>query len=178
MSRVGNKPIPLPSGVKVVLDDNIVKVEGPKAKLSKALPPLVELKVESELLTVSRIEETNRARAMHGLARSLIAGMVQGVTEGFKKDLQIIGVGYKAQVGGNKLTLNLGFSHPVEYTVPEGVTVTVADNTKLTVEGADKQAVGQVAATIRMFRKPEPYKGKGIRYFGEHIVMKEGKTVG
>lgn len=177
MSRVGNKPIPLPSGVKVVLDDNIVKVDGPKAKLTKALPPLVELKIEDELLTVSRIEETQRGRAMHGLTRSLIAGMVIGVTEGFKKDLEIIGVGYKAQIGGNKLTLNLGFSHPVEYSLPEGITVTVADNTKVSIEGADKQIVGQVAATIRGFRKPEPYKGKGIRYAGEHITMKEGKTV-
>jgi len=178
MSRVGNKPIPVPSEVKVLLDDNIVKVEGPKAKLSKALPPLVELKIEAELLTVTRIEETNRARAMHGLARSLIAGMVTGVVEGFKKDLEIIGVGYKAQIAGNKLTLNLGYSHQIEYNVPEGVTVSVADNTKLTIEGSDKQVVGEVAATIRKFRKPEPYKGKGIRYVGEYIAMKEGKTVG
>ena len=177
MSRVGSNPIPLPSGVKVVLDDNIVKVEGPKAKLQKALPPLVELKIENDLLTVSRVEETQKARAMHGLTRSLIAGMVTGVTEGFKKNLEIVGVGYRAQVDGNKLTLLLGFSHPVEYILPEGITVTVADNTKLSVEGADKQAVGQVAAIIRQFKKPEPYKGKGIRYADEHIVMKEGKTV-
>lgn len=178
MSRVGNKPIPVPSGVKVSLADNIVNVEGPKAKLSKALPPLVELKIEDDLLTLTRIEETKRGRSMHGLARSLIASMVIGVTEGFKKELEIIGVGYRAQVGGNKLTLNLGYSHPVEYNVPEGITVSVEDNTKLKVEGADKQVVGEVAATIRKFRKPEPYKGKGIRYVGEYIVMKEGKTVG
>lgn len=178
MSRVGNKPIPVPSGVKVAMDNNIVKVEGPKAKLSKALPPLIELKIENDLVTLTRMEESNRARAMHGLARSLIASMVIGVTKGFKKDLEIIGVGYRAQVGGNKLTLSLGFSHPVEFLVPEGVKVSVTDNTKLTVEGADKQIVGQVAATIRKFRKPEPYKGKGIRYVGEYIAMKEGKTVG
>lgn len=178
MSRVGNKPIPVPSGVKVSLADNIVSVEGPKAKLFKPLPPLVELKIEDDLLTLSRVEETKRGKSMHGLARSLIAGMVIGVTEGFKKELEIIGVGYRAQVGGNKLTISLGYSHPVEYVVPEGITVSVADNTKLSVEGADKQVVGEVAATIRKFRKPEPYKGKGIRYVGEHIVMKEGKTVG
>lgn len=178
MSRVGNKPIPVPSGVKVSLADNIVSVEGPKAKLSKPLPPLVELKIDDDLLTLTRVEETKRGKSMHGLARSLINGMVIGVTEGFKKDLEIIGVGYRAQVGGNKLTLNLGYSHPVEYTVPEGITVSVADNTKLSIEGADKQVVGEVAATIRKFRKPEPYKGKGIRYVGEYIVMKEGKTVG
>lgn len=178
MSRIGNKPISVPSGVKVALDENIVKVEGPKAKLTKALPPLVELKIEDNLLTLSRVEESSRARAMHGLARSLIASMVIGVSEGFKKDLEIIGVGYRAAIGGNKLTLSLGYSHPVEFIVPDGITVNVTDNTKLSIEGADKQVVGQVAATIRKFRQPEPYKGKGIRYVGEHIVMKEGKTVG
>ena len=178
MSRVGNKPIPVPSGVKVALDDNIVKVEGPKAKLTKELPPLVELKIEDELLTVTRVEETNRARAMHGLTRSLIAGMVIGVTEGFRKDLEIIGVGYRAAIAGTKLTLSLGYSHPVEFNIPEGITVTVQENTKLAIEGSDKQVVGQVAATIRKFRPPEPYKGKGIRYLGEYIALKEGKTVG
>ena len=178
MSRIGNKPIPVPSGVKVSLDDNIVKIEGPKATLTKPLPPLVELKIDDAVLTVSRVEETKRARAMHGLARSLIASMVTGVSEGFTKELEIIGVGYRAQVEGTSLKLNVGYSHPVEYSIPQGITVTVADNTKLKVEGADKQVVGQTAATIRKFKKPEPYKGKGIRYVGEHIVMKEGKTVG
>jgi large subunit ribosomal protein L6 len=177
MSRVGNKPIPLPSGVKVSQNNNVVLVEGPKDKLSKALPPLVELKIENDLLTLTRVEETQKARAMHGLARSLINGMVIGVSKGFRKDLEIVGIGYKAQSGTNKLTLNLGYSHPIEYIVPKGIKVSVADNTKITVEGSDKQVVGEVAATIRKFRKPEPYKGKGIRYAGEHIVIKEGKTV-
>ena len=178
MSRIGNKPVTVPSGVKVELVNDIIKVEGPKAKLDKLLPPLVELAIEDTLVTVSRVEETKRARAMHGLTRSLIASMVIGVTEGFKKDLEIIGVGYRAQMSGNKLNINLGYSHPIEYDVPEGVTVTVTDNTKISVQGPDKQIVGQVAATIRGFRKPEPYKGKGIRYAGEQIVLKEGKTVG
>ena len=178
MSRIGNQPIPVPSGVKVRLDDNIVYVEGSKAKLSKKLPPMVQLKVGDDVLNVTRDNETKEARAMHGLARSLIAGMVIGVTDGFKKQLEIIGVGYKAQIQGQKLNMALGYSHPIEYTIPEGVTVTIENNTQITVVGADKQMVGEVAAIIRRYRKPEPYKGKGIRYLGEHIIMKEGKTVG
>jgi len=178
MSRVGLKPIPIPSGVKINLGDGAINVEGPKAKLSQDLPPLVSVRVEDDTIFVSRDDESNRAKAMHGLARSLIAGMVIGVTEGFKKELEIVGVGYRAQTSGSKLTLNLGFSHPVVYDIPQGVTVTVTDNTKISVEGANKQMVGEVAATIRRFRKPEPYKGKGIRYAGEYIAMKEGKTVG
>ena len=178
MSRIGNQPIPVPSGVKVSLDNNIVLVEGAKAKLTKELPPLVKLQIEDTVLTVTRDNETKEARAMHGLTRSLINSMVIGVTEGFKKQLEIIGVGYKAQVQGNKLVLTLGYSHPIEYIIPEGITVAVENNTQLTVTGADKQMVGETAAIIRRYRKPEPYKGKGIRYLGEHIVMKEGKTVG
>jgi large subunit ribosomal protein L6 len=178
MSRIGNKPIPVPAGVKVELSDGIVKVEGAKAKLERKLPPLVSVELGDNLITVKRDNDTKRARAMHGLTRSLLEGMVTGVSKGFVKKLEIVGVGYRAQVAGNKLTINLGYSHPVEYTVPDGITVTVADNTKISVEGADKQAVGQVAAIIRGFRKPEPYKGKGIRYEGEHIILKEGKTVG
>lgn len=178
MSRIGNQPIPVPSGVNVRLDDNIVYVEGSKAKLSKKLPPLVQLKIENDVLNVVRDNETKEARAMHGLTRSLIAGMVIGVTDGFKKQLEIIGVGYRAQVQGQKLNMSLGYSHPIEYAIPEGITVTIENNTQITVEGADKQLVGEVAAVIRRYRKPEPYKGKGIRYLGEHIIMKEGKTVG
>ena len=178
MSRIGNKPIPVPAGVKVELSDDIVKVEGAKAKLERKLPPMVSVELGDNLITVKRENDTKRARAMHGLTRSLLEGMVTGVSKGFIKKLEIVGVGYRASVAGNKLTINLGYSHPVEFTVPDGITVTVTDNTKLTVEGADKQAVGQVAAIIRGFRKPEPYKGKGIRYEGEHIVLKEGKTVG
>lgn len=178
MSRIGNKSIAIPSGVKVSASGSTVNVEGPKSKLSLELPPLTKVAVESDTITVTRNDDTRKARAMHGLARSLVNNMVVGVTEGFKKELEIIGVGYRAQASDKKLTLSLGYSHPIEYAVPEGITVSVADNTKITVEGSDKQSVGQVAATIRKFRKPEPYKGKGIRYVGEHIIMKEGKTVG
>ena len=178
MSRIGNQPIPVPSGVKVTLDNNTVLVEGPKAKLTKQIPPLVQVKIEDNVVTVTRENDTKEARSMHGLTRSLIASMVIGVTEGFVKQLEIIGVGYKAQVQGSKVILNLGYSHPIEYDIPEGITVTVENNTQVKIEGSDKQVVGEVAATIRRFRKPEPYKGKGVRYLGEHIIMKEGKTVG
>jgi large subunit ribosomal protein L6 len=178
MSRVGNKPIPLPAGVKVAVRQGAIDVEGPKAKLSLTLPPLTSVEVADSRIVVSRVDETTRAKAMHGLARSLINGMVVGVSQGFRKQLEIIGVGYRAQVSGQQVTLNLGYSHPILYTIPAGVKVTVVDNTKVTIEGADKQAVGEVAATIRRYRKPEPYKGKGVRYLGEHVVMKEGKTVG
>lgn len=177
MSRVGNKPVPIPSGVKVELNNGVISVAGPKGNLGKNLPPLVDVKIEKDAVSVLRNDDTQRARAMHGLARSLIAGMFTGVVQGFKKELEIVGIGYRAQVGGAKLTLNLGFSHPVVYQVPSGVKVSVFENTRLTVEGADKQLVGEVAAIIRRFRKPEPYKGKGIRYVGEHITIKEGKTV-
>ena len=178
MSRIGYQPIPVPSGVKVSQNDGIVIVEGPKAKLTKKLPPHVSMTIEDSVLKFERENESKTAKSMHGLSRSLIFGMVEGVEKGFKKELEIIGVGYKAQVQGSKLTLTLGFSHPVEYNIPEGVTVVVENNTKLAVNGADKQMVGEVAATIRRFKKPEPYKGKGIRYLGEHVIMKEGKTVG
>ena len=178
MSRIGNQPIPVPSGVKVSLDNNIVLVEGAKAKLTKELPPLVKLNIEDTVVTVTRDNDSKEARAMHGLTRSLINSMVIGVTDGFKKQLEIIGVGYKAEVKGSKLVLTLGYSHPIEYIIPEGITVAVENNTQITVTGADKQMVGETAAIIRRYRKPEPYKGKGIRYLGEHVIMKEGKTVG
>lgn len=177
MSRIGKKPIAIPAGVKVTVADGAVTVEG-KAKLSLPLPPLVSVAVEGSEVIVSRQDEERASSAMQGLARSLINNMVIGVSTGFKKELQIVGVGYRAQISGNKLVLNLGYSHPIEYMVPEGVKVTVADNVKITVEGADKQLVGQAAATIRRFRKPEPYKGKGIRYVDEQITLKEGKSVG
>ena len=175
MSRIGKKPIAIPAGVKVTVADGTVTVEG-KGKLSLPLPPLVSVAVEGSEVIVSRQDEERASSAMQGLARSLINNMVIGVSAGFKKELQIVGVGYRAQMSGSKLVLNLGYSHPIEYVVPEGVKVTVADNVKITVEGADKQLVGQAAATIRRFRKPEPYKGKG--YVDEQITLKEGKSVG
>lgn len=177
MSRIGKKPIAVPSGVKVAVEAGAITVEG-KAKLSMTLPPLVSAAVEGDSIVVSRQDESRASSAMQGLARSLINNMVVGVTQGFRKDLQIVGVGFRAAVAGNKLTLNIGYSHPVEYQIPDGVKVTVTDNVKLAVEGADKQLVGEAAATIRRFRKPEPYKGKGIRYTDEQIILKEGKSAG
>ena len=178
MSRIGNKPIQIPMGVTVIVKNGEMSVEGTKSKLCKKIPPKVKVNVEDSVITVKSVEDTKTAGAMQGLTRSLLAGMVEGVTKGFKKNLEIVGVGYRAKIAGNKLDLSLGFSHPVVYNIPEGITVTVTDNTKLSVEGADKQLVGEVAATIRRYRKPEPYKGKGIRYAGEHITMKVGKSVG
>ena len=177
MSRIGKKPLPVPQGVKAVAGANDITIEGPKGKLAKALPPMTSVKVENGNILVSRADDSRTARTMHGLARSLIAGMLVGVTEGYKKDLEIVGVGYKAQLAGQKLTLNLGYSHPVVYDVPQGIKITIADNTKLNVSGIDKQLVGEAAATIRRFKKREPYKGKGVRYANEHITIKEGKTV-
>ena len=178
MSRIGKKPVAIPAGVKVSVNAGIVTVEG-KSKLTLPIPPQVEVAVEGEAVVVTRKDETRSSNAMQGLARSLINNMVIGVTQGFKKELAIVGVGYKAQAQGSKVTLTLGYSHPIVYTVPEGVKVTIdGTGTKIAVEGADKQMVGEVAATLRRFRKPEPYKGKGIRYVDEQITLKEGKSVG
>ncbi len=176
MSRIGNKTIAIPSGVKVAVDAAGVTVEG-KSKLSMPLPPLVAVEVKDSSVHVTMASEDRKASAMQGLARSLINNMVIGVTKGFKKELQIVGVGYKAQLTGKKLVLNLGYSHPIEYSVPDAVKVAV-EGPKIFIEGADKQAVGEVAAEIRRFRPPEPYKGKGIRYSDERIILKEGKSVG
>ena len=176
MSRIGKKAIAIPAGVKVAVSGNTVTVEG-KAKLSLDLPPYVAVEVADNQVVVKQASEAREAGAMHGLARSLINNMVIGVTAGFKKELQIVGVGYKAALQGSKLNLSLGYSHPIVYQIPEGVKVTLNEN-KILVEGADKQLVGQTAAEIRRFRSPEPYKGKGIRYVDERIVLKEGKSVG
>ena len=178
MSRIGNKPIQIPSGVTVTLKDGMMSVEGAKSKLCKKIPPKVEITIKDSIINVKPAVNSRTAGAMQGLTRSLLAGMVEGVTKGFKKNLEIVGVGYRAKIAGNKLDLTLGFSHPVIYDVPEGIIVTVTDNTKISVEGADKQLVGEVAATIRRYRKPEPYKGKGIRYAGEYVAIKVGKSVG
>ena len=178
MSRIGKQHIPIPAGVTVKVADDVVSVEG-KSKLSLALPPHVACAVEdSKVVVTVKDEKASDAGAMHGLARSLINNMIIGVTTGFRKDLTIIGTGYRAQIAGQKLTLNLGYSHPIVFDVPAGITVKVAENTKISVEGADKQLVGETAARIRRFRKPEPYKGKGVRYADEHVIIKEGKSVG
>jgi large subunit ribosomal protein L6 len=179
MSRIGNKIVEVPSNVTFTQKDGKCFTKGPKGELELTIPPLVKVEeVEGGVQVSIDTKIDKRGSAMQGLTRSLIYNMVTGVTEGFSKDLLIIGVGYRAQVSGKNLVLNIGYSHKVEYAIPEGITITVADNTKLKIEGADKQAVGQAAATIRKFRKPEPYKGKGIRYADEQITLKEGKSVG
>ena len=176
MSRIGKKPIAIPSGVKVAISGTVVTVEG-KAKLTLELPPYVAAEVADNQIVVKQTSDVREANAMHGLARSLINNMIIGVTAGFKKELAIVGVGYKATLAGSKLNLALGYSHPIVYQIPQGVKVTLVEN-KIVIEGPDKQLVGETAAEIRRFRSPEPYKGKGIRYVDERIVLKEGKSVG
>ncbi len=177
MSRIGKQPILIPPKVKVQLDGRRVQVEGPKGRLAWELPQRTSLRIEDGKILVSREGDDAQARALHGLSRALVQNMVKGVSEGFVKKLEIHGVGFRAAVQGNVLNLMLGFSHPVTYTIPEQIKITVEENTKLTIEGPDKQRVGQVAAEIRAFYPPEPYKGKGIRYAGEIVRRKEGKTV-
>jgi large subunit ribosomal protein L6 len=176
MSRIGKLPIPLPSGVEVKKAEGGVSVKGPKGQLSAKLPALIEMEVADGEIRFTRPDDTRDSRALHGLARALTANLVTGVTEGFKKALEIQGVGYRAQVSGNKLNLLLGFSHPVDMPIPKGLSVSVEGGTQLVVEGIDKQLVGQFAADIRSKRPPEPYKGKGVRYLGEHVRRKVGKT--
>jgi large subunit ribosomal protein L6 len=176
MSRIGNQPIPK-NGVTVTIAGDTVTVKGGKGELSQVLPPLVAVEDNDAQIIVKRDNDSRRARAMHGLARSLVNNMVLGVTKGFSRELAIQGVGYRAAASGKKLTLNLGYSHPVEYAIPDGISIKVEKNTAVLIEGIDKQKVGQVAAIIREFRPPEPYKGKGIRYKEEVIRRKEGKTV-
>lgn len=177
MSRIGNKPIPFSDKVQVEVKDRRVSVKGPKATLEHVLPDLVDANVDGQVLQLTRANESRQAKAFHGLARSLLANMVQGVTEGFAKELEIRGVGYRAQVRGRQLVLSLGYSHPIEFDIPEGIEISVTDNTRVRVEGADRQQVGQVAATLRDFRPPEVYKGKGVRYVDEYVIQKQGKTV-
>lgn len=177
MSRIGQKPIEVPDGVGVSVAGAEVCVKGPRGELSRTLPPGISAVVESGLVRVCRADETKAQRALHGTNRSLIASMIEGVTNGFTKRLEIQGVGFRANVEGQTLSVTLGFAVPVEYTVPEGVLVQVQDNTKIEVTGMDKQKVGQVAARVRSFFPPEPYKGKGIRYEGEHVRRKAGKSV-
>jgi len=178
MSRIGNKPVDIPEKVKVnVGNDGAVSVEGPKGKLSWQLPRDISAKIDNGKVSLARGAETRSARALHGLSRALVHNMVQGVSEGFSKQLEIEGVGFKAAVQGQNLNLSLGFSHPVLFPIPNEIKITVTDNTKLTIQGIDKKLVGQVAADIRRHYPPEPYKGKGVRYAGEQIRRKEGKTV-
>lgn len=178
MSRIGNKIIEIPAKVKVNVDQNgAVSVEGPKGKLSWTLPRNIKATVADNRVSLGRETEARNVKALHGLARALVNNMVHGVSEGFVKELEIEGVGFKAAVQGQNLNLSLGFSHPILFPIPKDIKITVTDNTKLKIEGVDKKVVGQVAADIRGYYPPEPYKGKGVRYAGEHIRRKVGKTV-
>jgi large subunit ribosomal protein L6 len=176
MSRVGLKPIEVPSGVEIAIEGNTSKVKGPKGELTQHIPDGLSYELADGMLTISRPDETKAMKARHGLVRALVANQVTGVTDGFVKSLEIIGVGYRAAVKGKVLDLQLQFSHPVEYPIPEGIEIVCPEPTRIDVKGMDKQLVGQVAAEIRAYRKPEPYKGKGIRYVGEVIVRKAGKA--
>ena len=177
MSRIGKLPVQIPAGVTITVEDgNAVTVKGPKGTLSQKLCPEMALEEENGVLTVKRPSDDKQHRALHGLTRSLLNNMVVGVTSGFEKHLEIVGVGYRAQVNGKALTLNVGYSHPVEIQPPEGISFETPAPTKIVVKGNDKQAVGQIAADIRAVRPPEPYKGKGIRYENETVRRKEGKT--
>ena len=177
MSRIGRKPVVVPAGVEVTVDaNNVVTVKGPKGQLSEEISKLIKVEVKEGVVEVTRSCDAREDRSQHGLARTLINNMVIGVTQGFEKKLQLIGVGYKAEKKGNKLVMNLGYSHPVEMEDPEGITTEVPSATEVVVKGADKAIVGNYAANIRAWRKPEPYKGKGIKYVDEVIRRKEGKT--
>lgn len=176
MSRIGLKPVEIPSGVEVKLDGNVMTVKGPKGELSRELHADMQVTVEDAQVTVARPSDHKDHRALHGTTRSMINNMVEGVSKGFEKKLELVGVGYRAQKSGKKLILNVGLSHQVEFEDGENIEIEVPNNTNITVKGIDKEAVGALASNIRATRKPEPYKGKGIRYEGEYVRRKEGKT--
>ncbi|MBI3314186.1 MAG: 50S ribosomal protein L6 [Candidatus Omnitrophica bacterium] len=178
MSRVGKKPVIVPGGVKVNMQGQTLSVQGPKGKLDLAIHPRMKISVKPEEVLVQRPTNIRTDRALHGLTRNLINNMVQGVTQGYIKELEIVGVGFKAQVKGRILNLALGFTHPIDFSIPEGVEIKCPNPTRMVVSGIDKQKVGETAAQIRRFYEPEPYKGKGISYVGEQIRRKQGKTVG
>lgn len=176
MSRIGRMPIDIPAGVTVTLDGQVITAKGPKGELTRTLHPDMKVTVADNVITVERPSDDKDYRSLHGLTRALIANMVKGVHEGFKKELEIVGVGYRAQMKGKKLALTLGFSHPLELDAPEGITITCPTATNITIEGANNEVVGEFAAKVRGYRLPEPYKGKGIRYVGEHVRRKAGKA--
>jgi large subunit ribosomal protein L6 len=176
VSRIGKQPIPVPAGVDVKIDGTTVTVKGPKGELSQVVSDILSVTTEEGALVVARPDDSRTARSLHGLTRSLLANMVTGVSQGFEKNLEIVGVGYRAAMKGSDLELQLGFSHPVTVIAEPGITFEVPQPTRITVRGIDKQRVGQVAADIRKWRKPEPYKGKGVRYEGEHVRRKLGKA--
>jgi large subunit ribosomal protein L6 len=176
MSRVGKMPIAVPSGVKVKVSETLIEVEGPKGRLSSPVPPGIRFSLEGSRLVCQRSSDERQQRASHGLARALAMNAVKGVTVGFSRELDIVGVGYRAQVEGKKVVLSLGYSHPVVYAIPEGISISVDRQTRVKVSGIDRQKVGQVAAEIRRLRRPDPYKQKGIRYVGEVLKKKAGKA--
>lgn len=175
MSRIGKQPITIPAGVTITVDNKVVSVNGPKGELSQPLMSGISVKIEGEQVVVSRVDDEREHRSKHGLMRTLINNMIIGVTEGFEKKLEVTGVGFRVQLAGTGLKLSLGYSHDIEYKLPEGVQASVEQNT-ITLKGIDKQKVGQAASEIRTFKKPEPYKGKGIAYVGERILRKSGKS--
>jgi large subunit ribosomal protein L6 len=179
MSRIGKAPVAVPNGVTVTLkDNNVISVKGPKGELTRSLPSAMSVKQENGTVTVTRPSDEDQHKALHGLTRTLIANMVEGVTKGFSKNLELVGVGYKAEKRPYGLQLSLGYSHPIEYRAPQGITLNAPVPTQIVVEGANKEVVGQVAAEIRSLRPPEPYKGKGVKYAGEQIRRKAGKAGG
>jgi len=178
MSRIGKKPVEIPKGVTVTLDGSKITVKGPKGELHRSLPGAMKVSMKDNTVVVERPSEENEHKALHGLTRTLVANMVEGVTAGFSKQLEIVGVGYKAEQRPYGLQLALGFSHPIEYRAPAGIKLTAPQPTQVNIEGANKEMVGQVAAEIRSFRPPEPYKGKGIKYVGEQVRRKAGKAGG
>lgn len=178
MSRIGKKPIQIPKNVKVNINGGIISVEGPKGKLTYEINPDIKVEIKDGQINVSRNSNEKLTMALHGLTRTLINNMIIGTTEGFQKELEIVGVGFRAQVSGKKLIMQLGFSHPVEFHIPEGIVIETPKPIQIIVKGIDKQKVGEVAAEIRAIYPPEPYKGKGIRYVGEYVRKKVGKTVG
>ncbi len=178
MSRIGKKPIEIPDGVKIRQDGSLMTVDGPKGTLSMEIPAGVEIVLEGSVARVDTLSDDTKGRSIHGLVRTLIANTVTGVSAGFEKALEIVGVGYRGEVQGNVLKLLIGYSDPVEYTMPEGITIKVDKQVNLVVSGIDKELVGRVAAQIRDLKKPEPYKGKGIRYAGEYVKKKVGKSAG
>ncbi len=176
MSRIGKQPVTIPAGVEVKIDGHIVNVKGPKGELTREFNPMMTIKQEGDEVIVTRPDDSREARSLHGLTRTLIHNMVVGVSEGYSKKLELVGVGYRASLKGKDLEMSLGFSHPVKVTPPEGIVFEVPSQTEILVKGASKEQVGQVAADVRAWRKPEPYKGKGIRYAGEHVRRKLGKA--
>ncbi|MCM3598864.1 50S ribosomal protein L6 [Metabacillus idriensis] len=176
MSRIGKKPLEIPAGVTVTINESTVTVKGPKGELTRTFNSDINVKVEDNVLTVTRPSDQKEHRALHGTTRSLLGNMVEGVSKGFEKGLELVGVGYRATKSGNKLVLAVGYSHPVEIVPEQGIEIEVPSNTKVIVKGTDKERVGAIASNIRAIRPPEPYKGKGIRYEGEYVRRKEGKT--